>query len=342
MSSPEAPVRPVPEEPEPDDAAEAPVPRLTPQDLRSARWMAAHVGILVLAVAFALLGRWQWDVGHKVAPLTTAELQTWHTPEPVDSVISPANGLNGTEVGQAVRASGSYDSKRQLLVPGRVLDGHQGYYVLAPLVTGPGETAVLVNRGFLPAVGTAVPAIPAAPGGRITITGWAAEPESTTGEVNDNGISEAQTVGTVTRSDEIQYISPAELVNQWPYHLAAGYVTATDPVSAGGLELIPAPLPQHGTTWDALNIMYAFQWWLFIVIVGCWYFVYLRRELQGLPAHGSADEDGYDEYDEDEDEDSYDDEYEQDEDEDDAGEDEDRPDGDGAPMSLGGPARFRR
>ena len=50
MSSPEAPVHREP------DAEEPLVPRLTPQDLRSPRWVAAHVGILVLAVAFALLG----------------------------------------------------------------------------------------------------------------------------------------------------------------------------------------------------------------------------------------------------------------------------------------------
>jgi cytochrome oxidase assembly protein ShyY1 len=164
------------------------VPRLAPEDLRSPRWIAAHFGILLLMVAFALLGRWQWDVGHKVAPLTTAELQIWHTAEPVDSVITPANGLNGTQVGQAVEATGTYDSSRQLLVPGQVLDGHAGYYVLAPLVTGPGQDAVLVNRGFIADASSTVPKIPAAPKGRITITGWANEPESPTGEVNDNGI----------------------------------------------------------------------------------------------------------------------------------------------------------
>lgn len=318
MSSSEAPVRPAPDDPDQDTEALL-VPRLTPQDLRSPRWVAAHVGILVLALAFALLGRWQWDVGHKVAPLTAAEMQAWRTPEPVASVITESGGLNGTEVGQAVTATGSYDSKRQLLVPGRVFDGHLGYYVLAPLVTGPDDEAVLVNRGFLPATGSVVPAVPAAPGGRITITGWAAEPESTTGEVNDNGISEAQTVGTVTRSDEIQYISPAELVNQWPYHLSAGYVTATDRASsAGGLETIPAPLPQHGTTWDALNVMYAFQWWLFIVIVGSWYFIHLRRELRGLPAEGEDDED-LDSYDDEYDEYEYEDEEEEDEAADEAG-----------------------
>jgi cytochrome oxidase assembly protein ShyY1 len=285
-----------------EDGAEAEVvlaPRLTPADLRRPRWVAAHVGILVLMIAFALLGRWQWDVGHKVAPLTATELQSWHTPEPVDSVITPASGLNGTQVGQAVEATGTYDSARQLLVPGRVLNGHSGYYVLAPLVTGSGK-AVLVNRGFLEVGGGSVPKIPAAPSGRITITGWAAEPESTTGEVNDNGISENQTTGTVTAKDEIQYVSPAELVNQWPYQLNDGYVTATDPASlSGGLQAIAAPLPLHGTTWDALNIMYAFQWWLFIVILGSWYVIHLRRELRPVPVGPAEDDEEFEDDDED-------------------------------------------
>lgn len=291
MSSPEAPALAVGEQ-EPEEVPEVLVPRLSPQDLRRPQWLAAHVGILVLAVAFALLGRWQWDSGHKVAPLTATELQSWRTPKPVGSVIDPTSGLDGTEVGQAVEATGSYDTARQLLVPGRLLDGHQGFYVLAPLVTGSGE-AVLVNRGFLPGSGTGskVPAIPAAPTGRITVTGWAGEPESTTGEVNANGITQAQTTGEVTAADEIEFISPAELVNQWPYHLSDGYVTATDAASlAGGLTAIPAPLPLHGTSWDLLNICYAFQWWLFIVILGSWYAIYLRRELRGLPAHGPSDD----------------------------------------------------
>ena len=270
-------------------------PRLTPRDLRRPSWVGAHVGILVLAVAFALLGRWQWDAGHRVAPLTASELTAWRTPEPVGSVITMDNGLNGTQVGQAVKATGTYDSARQLLVPGRVLNGRTGYYILAPLVTSTGD-AVLVNRGFLSAVGSAEPAIPAAPQGRITVTGWAAEPESTTGEVNANGIVQSQTTGTVSAANEIEYISPAELVNQWPYRLADGYVTATDSASlSGGLRMIAAPLPLHGTSWDLLNICYAFQWWLFIGILGCWYVIYLRRELRPRPAKDSGDEDWDDE-----------------------------------------------
>ena len=288
MSSSEAPAVASPEEDEAEEVLLA--PRLSPEDLRRPPWVAAHAGILVLMVAFALLGRWQWDVGHKVAPLTAAELQIWHTPQPVDSVITAANGLNGTQVGQAVQATGTYDSARQLLVPGRVLNGHSGYYVLAPLVTGSGE-AVLVNRGFIADAGSSKPRIPAAPSGRIAVTGWAAEPESTTGEVNANGISESQTSGKITGTNEIQYISAAELVNQWPYHLNDGYVTAMDAASlSGGLLAVPQPLPQHGTTWDLLNVCYAFQWWLFIVILGSWYVIHLRRELRPVPVEALDDD----------------------------------------------------
>ncbi|WP_034269538.1 SURF1 family protein [Actinospica robiniae] len=270
--------------------SEAP-PRLTPRDLRRPGWLAAHAGIVLLAIAFALLGRWQWDVGHKVAPLTTAQLAAWRTPEPVGSVITASSGLNGTEVGQAVSVTGTYDSARQLLVPGRSLGGRNGYYVLAPLVTGTHQ-ALVVNRGFLPSAGGGEPAVPAAPAGRISVTGWAAEPESTTGEVNANGITQQQQTGAATAANEIQFISPAALVNLWPYQLPDAYVTATDSASlAGGLIPIPAPLPQHGTTWDLLNVCYAFQWWLFIVILGSWYVVYLRRELRPRPLGADEDED---------------------------------------------------
>ena len=274
------------EEPEPT----APDRVLTRADLHSPRWIAAHIGIVVLMVVFVLLGRWQWHAGHKVEPLSQSELVAWRTPEPLESVISPVNGLNGTQVGQAVETSGTYDATRQLLVPGRILNGQQGYYVLTPLVTGTAKD-VVVNRGWLPAEGTAQPAIPAPPTGRITVVGWAAEPESTTGDVNDNGIVQAGPSAAATGPDEVGVIAPAQLVNMWPYPLLDGYLSATDSRStSGGLTAIPAPLPLHGTSWDALNVGYAFQWCVFAVVAGGWYVIYLRRELAG-PRVADQDDD---------------------------------------------------
>jgi cytochrome oxidase assembly protein ShyY1 len=266
---------------EPDETEPAEPRRvLTRADLHSPQWMAAHLGIVLLMVLFVFLGRWQWHAGHKVEPLTKSELTAWHTAQPVESVITPADGMNGAQVGQAVEVTGRYDASRQLLVPDRLLGGREGFYVLAPLVTGTGKD-VVVNRGWLPAVGTAQPAIPPPPTGQVTVVGWAAEPESTTGDVNNNGIVQAAPSASAAGPDEVGVISPAQLVNMWPYPLLDGYVSATDSRSTSGLTAITAPLPLHGTSWDALNVGYAFQWCLFAVITGGWYLLYWRRELAG-------------------------------------------------------------
>jgi cytochrome oxidase assembly protein ShyY1 len=273
-------------------SASATAPQLTYDDLRSPRWIAAHLGIAALVVAFVLLGRWQWDVGHKVVPLTSAQLATWRTPEPAAAVIT-AQGVDGTQIGQAVKATGTYDASRQLLVPGRSLNGRPGYDVIAPLVTGDGQ-AIAIERGWLPALtgGSAQPTIPAPPTGRITVTGWAAESESASGAVNQNGI--VQTAAPDTSAigpHEVAVISAAQLVNLWPYHLPDGYLSATDAAStSGGLTALAAPLPPHGTSWDILNIAYAFQWCFFAVVLVTWYTIYWRRELRGT----LADDDDYD------------------------------------------------
>jgi cytochrome oxidase assembly protein ShyY1 len=272
---------------EADSAQQPSRPPLTRADLGSPRWIAAHAGIVVLVVTFLLLGRWQWHVGHKVAPLTQAQLTAWRTPQPVASVIT-AQGVDGAKIGQAVEARGTYDASRQLLVPGRTLNGRTGYYVIAPLVTGSGQ-ALVVNRGWLPATGSAEPAVPAPPSGPVTVTGWAAESESATGAVNQNGIVQAQSTAAATGAHEVSVISAAQLVNQWPYHLPDGYLAATDTASAaGGLTALAAPLPAHGTTWDLLNVGYAFQWCLFAAVTVGWYTLYWRRELRASTAAGEA------------------------------------------------------
>ena len=266
---------------------------LTADDLRSPRWIAAHVGIVVLVVVFLLLGRWQWHVGHKVAPLTQPQLASWRTPVPAASLIT-SDGVDSTKIGQAVTAQGTYDATRQLLVPGRSLDGHNGYYLIAPLVTAPGK-AIAVNRGWLPAAaagtaGSAQPDMPAPPAGLLTVTGWAAASESATGSVNQNGIVQTFAPGAASGPHEVSVISAAQLVNLWPYHLPDGYLSATDSASlSGGLKAIPAPLPPHGTSWDLLNVGYAFQWCLFAIVTVGWYLLHWRRELRASAALAEAE-----------------------------------------------------
>ncbi|MBS2961603.1 SURF1 family protein [Actinocrinis puniceicyclus] len=265
----------------------AAAPHLTRDDLRSPRWIAAHVGIAALVVAFLLLGRWQWHVGHRIAPLTAHQLAAWRSPVPASSLIT-ADGVDGTKIGQAVTATGTYDATRQLLVPGRTLGGHAGYYLITPLVTAPGQ-AIAVNRGWLPADGAAEPAIPAPPPGRVAVTGWVAGSESATGSVNQNGIVQTLAPRPAAGPHEVGVISAAQLVNLWPYHLPNGYLSATDAASlSGALTPVPAPLPPHGTTWDLLNVGYAFQWCVFAVVTVGWYLLHWRRELRASAALAEA------------------------------------------------------
>ena len=51
---------------------------------------------------------------------------------------------------QPIKALGRYDSDRQFLLDNQVNKGKAGYFVLTPFRLREGNTAVLVNRGWIP------------------------------------------------------------------------------------------------------------------------------------------------------------------------------------------------
>jgi surfeit locus 1 family protein len=58
---------------------------------------------------------------------------------------------NTSLIDRHVTATGRYDHAREILLRGRVYQGVPGVEVITPLVFQGGRTAVLVNRGFVPA-----------------------------------------------------------------------------------------------------------------------------------------------------------------------------------------------
>lgn len=225
--------------------------------LLAPRWLALHVAVVAVGVAFALLGWWQLGSyraeGLAPADGTAAEV----APVALGSLVGPGQPLPRDAGGRAVTVTGRYDAAQQLFVPGRELDGREGAYVLTPLLTAEGAV-VPVRRGWV--VGVEDPGVHV-PSGPVTATGvlLPSEPERAA-RVRDDGQLPA---------GQLPYVATPELMRRWPYPPAAlyeGYVALT--AQAPGAAWAPTPVPvTAGTDDDGVsglrNLSYAGQWWLF-------------------------------------------------------------------------------
>jgi cytochrome oxidase assembly protein ShyY1 len=174
--------------------------------------------------------------------------------------------------GRTVTATGRYDTARQLLVPDRTLDGRTGFYVLTPLRLADGA-ALPVVRGWLPGTASAS-RVPAAPSGRVTVTGALQAPESTS---TDGAISSGLPTG------QLGIISAASLINLLPYDVYGAWITITriDAVDSP-LKAVPATAaPGTGLDLKAFqNLGYTGEWFVFAGFVVFMWFRLLRREAE--------------------------------------------------------------
>lgn len=111
-----------------------------------------HLILLTLVLASALcvrLGFWQIGRLHQRQAANRASLAA--RAEPPVSLNGPAGISPDSLAERWVTATGTYDFAHQIVVRGQVYEGNPGVYLVTPLRLGRGDTAVLVNRGFVPA-----------------------------------------------------------------------------------------------------------------------------------------------------------------------------------------------
>ncbi|MEU3242056.1 MULTISPECIES: SURF1 family protein [unclassified Streptomyces] len=237
--------------------------------LLTPRWWGINVFVL-LAIPFCIfMGSWQLsrfedrvqdqrDAGEQAAAARTDPARPLRELLPVDKDTS----------GKQAVATGRYG--RQLLVPGRELNGRHGFYVLTLLRTDGGQ-ALPVVRGWLP--GTADPAkAPAAPAGEVTVTGALQVSESP----GSDGVSAAGGLP----AGQTGAISSASLVNLVPYKVYDAWITLAKADS--GMTAVPATAPQ-GTGLDLKafqNLGYTGEWFVFAGFVVFMWFRLLRREAE--------------------------------------------------------------
>lgn len=241
--------------------------------LFSRQWVILTLVALLLIPAMVKLGFWQFHrhenrVAHN--DLVAASLAA--PTVPVDELVAPGRGPADSARYRTVTATGTYDARHEMVVRQRTAsDGRKiGYHVLTPLVREDG-TAVLVNRGWIPAEQdlTRFPDVPRAPSGKVTVTGRLMEDETTAG----SGIKERH--GLPPR--QIMLIDSGRLAKELDRPVLGGYLvlTGTSPEPSGEQ---PQPIPEPDHNGVGPHLAYAFQWWLFAAAVPVGWVVLVRRE----------------------------------------------------------------
>ena len=232
------------------------------------RWLALLVVVLVAATAMALLGRWQLDRAreHGKEPVERAQrAQALAVPKPIEQVITPRQTFPKEAVNTRVTATGQWDGARRLLITGRSLNGHNGFWVLVPLRLADGS-AVPVVRGW---VASATDPAAAAPTGTVTVVGFL--------QPTEPPISLAPGAGSGLPADQLSRIAAPDLVNAWPYPLITGFMVQQSQTPATGPAPTLVPPPSAAGGLDLLNVFYALQWWLF-ALIGLLFWVRIVRD----------------------------------------------------------------
>ena len=222
--------------------------------LKTRRWIAFTLLVVIAITAFGFLSRWQWSRAEEERTARQAWAQQASAPP-----IALADAVSDPREWTAVRVDGRFDADSTVLVRQRPLDGRNGFWVVTALDTAEGR--VWVTRGWIPVSGAATGAItaPAPPAGDVIVEGRvrlapaAAEPEP--GDLPPGQVSS---------------LVPARLgADVTPFYLEATASEPTDP------EVMRIPAPAIDET---QNISYAVQWMIFAAIaIGGWWF-FLRRE----------------------------------------------------------------
>ncbi len=237
------------------------------------RWLVGHV-LAVVALAVMVSASW-WQLSRLADKQDRNRLYSSRSAQPVEEVSDVADPGATPEQVEGLRfrllsATGSYVPEEEVFIRSRSLNGNPGAWVLTPLrlATEP-DTAVVVNRGWIPASDT-TPELPPgaeAPAGSITVTGLvlAADTRGAFGSVDRSG-PDLQVLARVDlgrlgeQVDEALYPFYLQLQSQQP------------PLGEGFPAPVPPPPPNEGP-----HRGYAGQWAIFALLWVVGYPVLIRR-----------------------------------------------------------------
>lgn len=227
---------------------------------------------MVLASATMVgLGMWQLDRYHYRSDLNARiDAATQAPPRPLTEVLGapPEEGVGPApqpeDTWQMVTVTGRFDPAHEILARARTVNRAVGFEVITPLVL-PDGSAVLVDRGWIPApaqAATAAPVVPPAPSGDVVVVGRVHAPESRAAAPEDFD-------GRLA----VRRIDPGKIADVMPYPLYGAYLTLESQTPPADSAFVTIPADHQNA---ALNAGYTVQWWAFaaLTLVGYGYLAY--------------------------------------------------------------------
>jgi cytochrome oxidase assembly protein ShyY1 len=225
------------------------------------RWLGGAALAIAASVVMVLLGNWQLHryqersgINHRIDTADSVSavplVGLLHVPTRAGAAGSaPGNDLAWTKVSM----SGRYDPAHEIQARGRTVNGDVGFEIVTPLVLSDG-TAVLVDRGFLPAgaSATAAPTVPPAPSGQVTVVGQVHLSESRPSAISHRD-------GRL----DTRRIAVPKIAEQMPYPVYGAYVLLTSQTPNADPAFAQIPIDKEDS-WQ--NAGYTVQWWLFAVM----------------------------------------------------------------------------
>ena len=236
-------------------------------NLFSRRWWWVTIVVMLLMALLARLGIWQLDrlEERRAANKELAALLA-SPPVEINSADFPQDAASWEN--RQVRASGVYDHGRQLLLKVQNWGGRAGVHLITPLVFEDGDTAVLVDRGWIPDAERSAEAQAAYDEpGPISIEGYLAVSQE---------LSRTAAATPEGPQNEWYRVDVAAIQGQMPYTLLPFYIIQ----APGTDEELPFRQAPDLDLSEGSHLSYAVQWFIFSIGLGIAYLAFVNKNTQ--------------------------------------------------------------
>lgn len=235
--------------------------------LFSRKWWWVTLLVVLLMMVLARLGIWQLDrlnqrrVNNQIVAAALAA-----SPMDLLEITLPAD--LSTIKNRYVIATGEYDLENQLMLKVQNWDGRAGANLVTPLLLENGETAVLVDRGWIPeAENNPAGRAKYDEHGQVTVGGYAALSQA---------LSQREASVPEEPQTEWYRVDIAAIQPQMPYDLLPIYVLQ----APGDEQELPYRRELEVDLSEGSHLGYAMQWFTFSLGLGIAYVIYVRKSIQ--------------------------------------------------------------